>query len=89
MTKEDLNRRKSRAKLWKEFRSENLLTQTALAELLGISRRSVQYTERAEIAPHKETDRRFHALMLKYEAEKHPRRKRTKFREQQAEAING
>jgi DNA-binding XRE family transcriptional regulator len=70
MTKEEENRRKARAKLWTEFRADFLLTQSQLAELLGISRRTVQYVEDAEVTPNKRVQSLFLTLYKQYHAEK-------------------
>jgi DNA-binding XRE family transcriptional regulator len=70
MTKEEENRRKARAKLWTEFRADFLLTQSQLAELLGISRRMVQYVEKASVTPDRPIQSRFLTLYKQYHAEK-------------------
>lgn len=69
-SKEELNRRKARAKVWTEFRKENLLSQTALASILEMSRRMIQYIEAGVVTPNKEIQERFADLMRKYQREK-------------------
>lgn len=69
MIKEEQNKRKSRAKVWKGFMKKYLFTQVNLANALGISRRSVQYVISGEIAPHKGTDEKFRLLMQKYHSQ--------------------
>jgi ribosome-binding protein aMBF1 (putative translation factor) len=58
------------AKRWIEFRAEFLMSQVDLANLLGISRRSVQYTERAKFMPRKETLSLFETLYKQKHAAK-------------------
>jgi DNA-binding XRE family transcriptional regulator len=70
MTKGEDNRRKARAKLWVEFRNDFLLTQNQLAELIGISRRMVQYVESAKVTPDKPIQSRFLTLYKQYHAER-------------------
>jgi DNA-binding XRE family transcriptional regulator len=69
-SKEELNRRKARAKVWLDFRKENLLSQTALASILEMSRRMIQYIEAGTVTPNKDIQERFSALMRKYQKEK-------------------
>ncbi len=70
MSREDENRRKSRAKLWREFRAEFLLSQKNLAELLGCSRRTTQYVEQGIVKPNQRIIAAFGDLYKKYHAEK-------------------
>ena len=51
--------RRKRAEVWRKFRKDYLITQTRLADLLGISRRTVQQIEAGTVTPHGETLRRF------------------------------
>jgi DNA-binding XRE family transcriptional regulator len=53
--------RRLRAKVWRKFREDFLITQTRLADVLGISRRTVQQIEAGNVTPHGETLRRFAA----------------------------
>jgi ribosome-binding protein aMBF1 (putative translation factor) len=69
-SKEELNRRKARAKVWLDFRKEFLFSQVQLADALGISRRMVQYAESATVTPNKEILARFDELMRKHQREK-------------------
>jgi DNA-binding XRE family transcriptional regulator len=59
-------RRKKRAKEWKQFRRDNLLTQVRLADTLEIARRTVQKIEAGVVTPLAETLRRFEALRERY-----------------------
>jgi DNA-binding XRE family transcriptional regulator len=64
---EDLRERKLRQIEWREFRRNYLFTQTKLAGILGISRRTVQKIEAAQVTPYAETLRRFKTLQAKHE----------------------
>jgi DNA-binding XRE family transcriptional regulator len=55
------------ARKWREFRKRNLMTQRNLAELTGISRRTIQKIECAAIVPRVTTQRRFLALAATFE----------------------
>ena len=46
-TEEDLKDRDSRREEWRKFRKDHLFTQVKLAEVLGLSRRTVQLIEAA------------------------------------------
>ena len=67
-TPEDLTKRIIRANEWIDFRKDNLFTQIRLAEVLGLSRRTVQMIEAGKITPHPNTLRLFEALQSKYRA---------------------
>ena len=69
-TEDDLVERETRRKEWTRFRKDNLFTQVKLAEILEISRRTVQFIEAAELTPLMSTLRKFRALKAKYDAEK-------------------
>jgi transcriptional regulator with XRE-family HTH domain len=69
-SEEDLQERESRKQEWRRFRKENLLTQIRLAEVLGISRRTVQLIEAGRVTPFPGTLRKFLALKAKYEHER-------------------
>lgn len=62
--------RETRRKEWTRFRKDNLLTQVKLAEVLGISRRTVQFIEAGELTPLASTLRQFRSLKAKYDAER-------------------
>ena len=68
--KQEMEERQARANEWKAFRKDHLFTQTALAEALGISRRTVQYVERAEYTPQPETIGAMRSLMARHAKEK-------------------
>jgi predicted transcriptional regulator len=61
-TKDDLRKRKLRAKEWRAFMKEALFTEVKLAEVLGISRRDVQYIKAGLVTPHPRTVQRFASL---------------------------
>jgi DNA-binding XRE family transcriptional regulator len=52
-----------------QFRTENNLSQKLLAEVIGISRRTIQSIEAARIIPQKKTLEAFKKLKDKYVAE--------------------
>ncbi len=57
------------AKDWSKFRQDNNLSQKLLAEVIGISRRTVQNIEAGIIIPQKRTIDAFNSLRAKYLAE--------------------
>ncbi len=59
---EGLDERVLRQREWRNFRRECPLTQSELAERLGVSRRTVQSVEAGEVTPHPRTLRRFVAV---------------------------
>jgi predicted transcriptional regulator len=63
---EDLEERRVRKQEWLKFRKDYLFTQVKLAEVLGISRRSVQKIEACICTPLPGTLRKFLALKAKY-----------------------
>lgn len=63
----ELQQREDRALEWLQFRKENMFTQQRLAEILGISRRTVQMVENGKITPHNNTVRLFNALRTRYQ----------------------
>jgi len=65
-TEEDKERRARRRTEWVEFRKEYLFTQKRLAEILGISRRTVQQIEAGLVTPLPQTLRNFLALKARY-----------------------
>jgi transcriptional regulator with XRE-family HTH domain len=68
-SEEDLQQRESRKQEWSQFRKKNLFTQVRLAEVLDISRRTVQLIESCRVSPFPGTLRKFLALKTKYEHE--------------------
>ena len=58
--------RNKRAEEWKSFRKDNLITQRKLADLIEVSRRTIQQIEAGTISPHKSTLNQFLALRDKY-----------------------
>lgn len=69
-TEDDLNERQTRRQEWARFRKEFLFTQVKLADILEISRRTVQFIEAGELTPLPSTLRKFNALKAKYQQEK-------------------
>jgi DNA-binding XRE family transcriptional regulator len=67
-TSRDISDRKVRATEWKEFRRDYLFTQKRLADIVGVSRRTIQKIEAAIVTPHPDTLRLFRAIQKKYEA---------------------
>ena len=66
-TEEDLKDREDRRQEWKKFRKDRLFTQTKLAEVLGLSRRTVQLIEAGKVSPFPDTLRKFWALKARHE----------------------
>jgi DNA-binding XRE family transcriptional regulator len=64
---EDLKMRNKRAQDWKMFRRNNMFTQKRLAEIIGISRRTLQKIEGGHIIPHPTTLRKFASFKRKYD----------------------
>ncbi len=60
------------ASQWKRFREANKLSQKFLAEIVGISRRTIQSIESGAIIPQAGTIHKFDNLRAKYEAEGKP-----------------
>jgi DNA-binding XRE family transcriptional regulator len=67
---ETSGQRRERAEQWKMFRRDYLFTQKRLADIVGISRRTVQQIEAGAVTPHSTTLRRFAVFRKKHEA--HP-----------------
>lgn len=78
LTSSDTKAMQSTAKEWKKFREDNKLSQKFLAEVVGISRRTIQSVEAGLILPQKRTMDAFLALQAKYEAEGKPTGRRKK-----------
>lgn len=60
-----------------EFRSQNNLSQKLLAELIGVSRRTIQSVEARRIVPQKATLKKFEDLREKYAQEGKPTGQKT------------
>jgi DNA-binding XRE family transcriptional regulator len=65
--KEEVKLRKVRAQEWKMFRRNNLFTQKRLAEMIGVSRRTIQQIENMHITPHPQTLRQFANYKRKFD----------------------
>jgi hypothetical protein len=66
-TEKDLRKRKTRAKEWRAFMKDHLFTEVKLAEVLGISRRDVQYIKAGLVTPHPKTLQDFAVLKASHE----------------------
>jgi DNA-binding XRE family transcriptional regulator len=64
------------ASQWRRFRSANALSQKFLAEITGVSRRTIQSIESGAILPQQRTLDAFESLRVKYESEGKPTGKR-------------
>jgi DNA-binding XRE family transcriptional regulator len=62
----------ARALDWQSFREANKLSQRFLAEIIGISRRTIQCIEAGLVTPHQTTIQKFEELRQKYAAEGKP-----------------
>ena len=60
---------KRRAIEFSKFRNQNNLSQKLLAEIINVSRRTIQSVEAAKILPQKGTLKKFENLRAKYAAE--------------------
>jgi len=67
LSSDELKRREKLAMEWKLFRRNNLFTQKKLAEVMGVSRRTIQQIEGARVTPHPDTVREFLKLKSKYD----------------------
>ncbi len=76
---------KTIASQWKRFRESNKLSQKFLAEIIGISRRTIQSIESGKIIPQQRTIDAFEALRVKYEAEGKPTGKRKQKQDEKQE----
>jgi len=64
---------KARAREWRRFRFDNMLSQNTLSDVIGISRRTINNIEAGiEVNPHKRTLDAFSALQAVYEREGKP-----------------
>lgn len=69
-TEEELELREKRRMEWRSFRLRFLFTQAKLAEILGVSRRTVQSVEAGRVTPATSTLRMFLALKARHEGGK-------------------
>lgn len=65
---DDMKARAKLAKEMKDFRRDNLFNQKKLAEVLDLSRRTIQMIETGTITPHPGTLRAWKTLVNKYRA---------------------
>jgi len=73
-TKQEIKERDARAAGWKTFRREFLFSQLQLADVLGISRRTIVSIEGAKTTrPHASVLLKFKHLKFKHETERHRR----------------
>ncbi len=66
----ELKEREERASEWLALRRDFLYTQRWLADMLCLSRRTVQQVEACRVSPRMTTLRRFRNLKLKHERER-------------------
>lgn len=59
--------RAERALEWRLFRKNHLFTQKQLAEVMDISRRTIQQIESGRVSPHPQTLRRFLVFQNRYD----------------------
>lgn len=69
-TPEDIEQRRIRAKQWVDFRFKYLFTQAKLADILDISRRTIQMIEGGLVTPHPRTLCLFDALVARQKSGK-------------------
>lgn len=65
-TEEEIREREALGAEIREFMAENLFTEKKLADLLGVSRRSMQMMKAGRSMPHKETFDRLQVVFSKY-----------------------
>jgi len=65
-TPEDLDRRQARAEEMKAFMADNNFTEVKLADVLGVSRRTVQMMKAGRVTPSTETIRKWESLLKQY-----------------------
>ncbi len=80
--------KKKFAKEWKAFRKKNNLSQQLLAEITGVSRRTIQTIEAGKEIPQKGTLEKFEQLREKYRAEGKPTGQRKQKQAQQKEILS-
>lgn len=61
----ELTERERHARLWREFRQSNLLSQARFAGMVGICRRQIQLIENGTCMPRYETQRKLRDLARK------------------------
>jgi len=69
-TKEDISERKELAAKVKEFAKENKFTEIKLAEILELSRRTIQMIKAGKVSPHPATTKKLNGLFKKYRENK-------------------
>jgi DNA-binding XRE family transcriptional regulator len=69
-TKKELKERADRAKEIKQFMKDNLFTEVKLAEVLEISRRSLQMIKAGNVTPRMDILRKWNTLKNKYDKNK-------------------
>ena len=76
LTKKESREREKHARMWLRLRQDNLLSQVLLADILGISRRTVQAIEGGECIPRFSTQRAFKNHKEKLDRERDRDRRR-------------
>ena len=69
-TDEDLQEREQLATAVAKFMKDNKFTEVKLAEILGVSRRTVQMMKAGKVTPHPGTLRKWETLVAKYKRAK-------------------
>ncbi len=68
-TKEDLKEREKLAQTVKDFMKNNLFTEKKLADVVGVSRRSIQMIKAGAVSPQPGTLHKLETLFLRYQQE--------------------
>lgn len=68
-SQEDLEAREELSAQLIRFSKDHLFTEISLAEVLGVSRRTIQMIKAAKVTPHPGTKRKWLALVQKYKNE--------------------
>jgi DNA-binding Xre family transcriptional regulator len=68
-TPEVIEERKKLAQKLKDFMANNLFTEKKLADVIGVSRRTIQMMKAAAATPHTSTLEKLEKLLLKYKLE--------------------
>jgi predicted transcriptional regulator len=65
-TKDDLKDREKLAIAVKKFAKENLFTEVKLADVMGVSRRTIQMIKAAKVSPNQETMKKWRRIIEQY-----------------------
>jgi transcriptional regulator with XRE-family HTH domain len=67
-TDAEMQERQERAKKLKKFMKDRLFSEQRLAEVAGISRRTIQMIKSGSVTPHPDTLRKLKTIMQRHEA---------------------